>query len=158
MGHIAHLRNSFNQKAHFPKAMIKLIKRDNNLISFLRIEWSLFVKTWISCTKIGGNWLGDSRDHSIFSMYFCYFLISSPWKKACSFFEQTLISIIPGCLVPSLVEIGPVVLLISSMYFRYFIIIPPLKKRQGPSIEQTWILFTLLSAKFGWNWPSNSGK
>ena len=39
-GHIAHLRNSFKQKAYFRKAMIKLIKRDNKLISFLRIECS----------------------------------------------------------------------------------------------------------------------
>ena len=36
-----------------------------------------------------------------------------------------------GCFVPSLIEIGPVVLkrfLNSSMYFRYFIIISPLKR------------------------------
>ena len=35
MGHITHLRNSSNQKAHLRKAMIKLIKKEKNFISFL---------------------------------------------------------------------------------------------------------------------------
>ena len=52
--------------------------------------------------------------------------------------------------MPSLVEIGPVVLekkifKISSMYFRYFLIISPRKKRR------------MLCAKFGWNCPRASG-
>ena len=67
-----------------------------------------------------------------------------------------------GCFVPSLVEIGPVVLektLILSMYFRYFVIISPWK-RAGPFI---WTNLNplhprMLCAKFGWNWPSGSGE
>ena len=44
MGHISHMSYSLNQKAHLRKAMIRLIKK-KNIISFLTIEWSLFVKT-----------------------------------------------------------------------------------------------------------------
>ena len=40
MGHIAHLRNSSNQKAYLLKAIIKFIKRENNIISFLKTERS----------------------------------------------------------------------------------------------------------------------
>ena len=69
-----------------------------------------------------------------------------------------------GCFMPSLVEIGPVVLgkkffLILSMYFHYFIIISPWK-RAWPFI---WTNLNplhpgILCAKFGWNWPSGSGE
>ena len=52
MGQIAHLRNSLNQEAHLRKALIKLIKR-KNIISFLKMEWSLFVKTSLTLVKIG---------------------------------------------------------------------------------------------------------
>ena len=52
MGQIAHLRNSLNQEAHLPKALIKLIRR-KNIISFLKMEWSLFVKTSLTLVKIG---------------------------------------------------------------------------------------------------------
>ena len=43
-------------------------------------------------------------------MYFRYFVIIFPWKTAGSSFEQTEFPFTQGCLVPSLVEIGPVVL------------------------------------------------
>ena len=44
-------------------------------------------------------------------MYFRYFVIISPWKIAgVPSFEQTCIPFTQGCFVPSLVEIGPVVL------------------------------------------------
>ena len=42
----------------------------------------------------------------ILSMYFCYFTIIYP----CPFLRQTCIPITQGCFVPSLIEIGPVVL------------------------------------------------
>ena len=87
------------------------------IISFLITEWSIFVKLWYSFTK--------------------------------------------GCLVPSLVEIVPVVLgkkiLISSMYFCYFVIISPWKRAQ-PFI---WTNFNplyqrMICAKFRWNWHRGS--
>ena len=43
-------------------------------------------------------------------MDFHYSVIISPWKKAGPSFEQTWIPFTQGCFVPSLVEIGPVVL------------------------------------------------
>ena len=43
-------------------------------------------------------------------MYFCYFVIISPWKRWGPSFEQIWILIIDGCFMPRLVEIGPVVL------------------------------------------------
>ena len=60
--------------------------------------------------------------------------------------------------MPSLVEIGPVVL---EKIFRscqiIFIIsqLSPLWEGCGPSFEKTWIP---LSVKFGCNWPSGSGE
>ena len=73
------------------------------------------------------------------SMYFCYFVIISRWKRTRSFICTNFI-LIPFSLVffvPSLVKIGPVVLekddnQISSMYFQCFfsnsVIISPWKK------------------------------
>ena len=43
-------------------------------------------------------------------MYFRYLVIISPWRRAGRSFEQTWIPFTQGCFVPSLVEIGPVVL------------------------------------------------
>ena len=50
MGHITHLRNLFKSINAFWQSfqfIITLIRRRKiNIISFLRITWSLFVKTW----------------------------------------------------------------------------------------------------------------
>ena len=43
-------------------------------------------------------------------MYSRYFVIIFPWKTEGPSFEQTGFPFTQGCLVPSLVEIGPVVL------------------------------------------------
>ena len=87
-----------------------------------------------------------------------------PWKKGGPLFEQNWIPFAQGCFVPSLVEIGLLVLekkifWILSMYFHYFLIISPWKKA-GPFI---WTNLNplhprMLCAKFGWNWPSGSGE
>ena len=140
------------------------------------------------CAKIVWNWISGSEDFLISSMYFCYFLIISPWKRVGPFIWRKLRSPSPKddlclvwlklaqwfwrrrflnfvnafslflnyvplekcgalylnrlespfprrCIVPSLVEIGSVVLerkifLISSMYFRYFAIISPWKRAE----------------------------
>ena len=64
------------------------------------------------CTKIGWNWPSGSgrKDFLILSMYFHYFVIISPWKRAGPSFEQTWIPFTQGYFVPSLFEIGSVVL------------------------------------------------
>ena len=65
------------------------------------------------CAKFGWNWPSGSGEEVefflILSMYFCYFEINSPWKRGASF-EQTWIPLAQGCIVPSLVKIGPEVL------------------------------------------------
>ena len=71
-----------------------------------------------------------------------------------------------GCLVPSLVEIGPVALekwIFESVqcffsvifYFRYFVIISP-REKVWPFIWRNLISLypRMLFAKFGWNWSS----
>ena len=121
MGHIAHLRKQFKSINTY-NYIITLIKRRKNtiIIILMRIKWFFFEQNWIPFTQ--------------------------------------------GCFVPSLVEIGSVVLekkisLISTMYFHYFVIISPWK-RAGPFIWTN--LYPLhprmLCAKFGWNWLSGSGE
>ena len=66
-------------------------------------------------------------------MYFRYFVIISPWKRAGPSSAQTWIPFTQGCLLSNLVEIGSVVLenkffLISSMYFLLFWNYLPLEK------------------------------
>ena len=100
---------------------------------------------------------GSAEDFKILSMYFCYFVIISHWKRAWPFiFTQ-------GCLVPSLVEIGPVVLekkfffKISSVYFRYLVITTPWKRAWPFILTNLNPLYPrMLCTKFGWNWPSGS--
>ena len=83
----------------------------------------------------------------------------------CRFFIWTNLNPFhPRCFVPSLVEIGSVVLekkiiSISSIYFHYFVIISPWK-RAGPIF---WTNLNplhprMLCAKFGWNWLCGSGE
>ena len=67
---------------------------------------------WMLCAKIGWNWLCGSGEENflISSMYFRYFIIISLCKRAGPFIEQTWIPFTQGYFLPSLVEIGPVVL------------------------------------------------
>ena len=62
------------------------------------------------CAKFGWNWPSGSGEEDFvnLSMYYRYFVIISPWKRARTFIWTNLHS--QGCFVPSLVEIGPVVL------------------------------------------------
>ena len=63
------------------------------------------------CAKFDWNWpSGFGEDFLNLSMYFCYIVIISPWKGWTLSYEQTWIPFTQGCFVPSLVEIGPVVL------------------------------------------------
>ena len=51
----------------------------------------------------------EEKIFKILLMYFCYFVISSPWRRGPSF-EQTWILFNQGCFAQSSVEIGLVVL------------------------------------------------
>ena len=118
-----------------------------------------------ACAKIGWNWASGSgeEDFLILSMYFLYFVIISPWKRAGPFIWTNLNPLHPRMLCakfgwnwPS----GSVEedFLISSMFFRYFVIISPWK-RAGPFIWTNLnpLYPRMLCAKFGWNWLSGSG-
>ena len=61
------------------------------------------------CSKFGWNWPIGSGEEDL-KIYFHSFVIISLWKRMRSLFEKTWIPFIKGCFVPSLVEIGPVVL------------------------------------------------
>ena len=79
---------------------------------------------------------------NVFLLFFNY----PPFEKGQGpSFEHTWIPLTQGCFVPSLVEIGPVVLeekILNFIHvFLYFLIISPWKGR-GSSFEVTWIPFT----------------
>ena len=107
------------------------------------------------CVKFDWKWPCGSGegDFSNSSMYFHYFVIISPWKRQSPSFEQSWIR----CIVPSLVEIGQVVLekKISKICQCIFAIIS-LWKRMEPFIwtNLNFLLPRMPCAKFGWNWPS----
>ena len=83
----------------FKSINIKLIKRrKNNIIYFMRIYcffiWRILNPPHPSmlCAKIGWNWLSGSgeEDFLISSVYFHYFIIISPWKRAGPFIWTNL--------------------------------------------------------------------
>ena len=78
----------------------------------------------------------------ISSRYFHYFVIISPWKKSRALHLNKLEFPSPkGCFVPSLVEIGSVVL--EKKIFNFVnVFLSTLGKGHGPSFEQSWIPFT----------------
>ena len=121
---------------------------------------------WMLCAKLGWNWPSGfgEEDFIISSMYFHYFVVISPWKRAGPLIWTNLNPLHQRMLWakfcwnwPS--GSGEEDFLILSMYFCYFVIISPWK-RAGPLI---WTNLNplhprMLCAKFGWNWPSGSGE
>ena len=92
------------------------------------------------CAKFGWNWLSGSgeEDFLILSMYFCFFVIISPWKRSGPFILTNLNLLHPRMHIDKFgwnwsSDSGEEDFLISSMYFRYFVIISPWK-RTGPFI------------------------
>ena len=131
------------------------------------------------CAKFGWKWLsGSGEDFWILSMYFRYFVIICPWKRAGPFIWKNLNSLHPRMLCAkfswtwlsgsgegrflNFVNVfSPFCnyLPFLSMYFSYFTIISPWK-RAGPFIwtELIPLLLRMLCVKFGWNWLSGSGE
>ena len=64
------------------------------------------------CAKFGCNCPSGSEEKYflISSMYYCFFVSISPWKRAGPFIWTIWILFTQRCIVPSLVEIGQVVL------------------------------------------------
>ena len=114
------------------------------------------------CAKFGWNWISGSGEEIflISSMYFHYFVIISPWKRAGPFIWTNLNPLHPRMHCAKfgwnwLSGSGEEDSLISSMYFHHFVIISPWKMA-GPFI---WTKLNPLHsrmhcAKFGWNWLS----
>ena len=79
-------------------------------------------------------------------MYFPYFIIISPWKRAWPFIWTNLNPHHPRMPCLSLVEIGPVVL--EKKIFKFsqctfaISLLSPIRKGRGTSFEQIWITFT----------------
>ena len=62
------------------------------------------------CAKFDLNRPIGSGKFQISTMYFCYFVIIYPGKGCGPTFGQTWIPFSKGCYLPSLIELGPVVL------------------------------------------------
>ena len=77
--------------------------------------------------------------------FFAISQLSPLGKRRGASFRQTWIPFTQGCFVPSLVEIGSVVLEKKIFEFRQCILViallSPLGEGWGPSFEQTWIPF-----------------
>ena len=89
-------------------------------------------------------------------LYHLYYIFLFSYSRL---FICTNVTPLQGCIMLSLVEIGPVVLekifCISSMYFRYFVFISRWKKA-GPL---SWTNLNYIHSRiFNCNWPSASGE
>ena len=86
------------------------------------------------------------RLFKISSMYICFYVFISPWKKAGPFIWTTWNPLTQKCIEPSLVENWPSCSGEEHFshfvkVFYYFVLISSWK-RAGPAFEQPWILFT----------------
>ena len=98
------------------------------------------------------------RRYLNFVNVFSLFRNNFPLKRAGSSFEQILIPFTQECVVPSLIEISPMVLqkeiVNVFLLFRDYLL---LEKGRGPSFKQTCIQSPKdVLVKFSWNWPSRS--
>ena len=129
-----------------------------------------FVHTLIPFTKnalcqVWLNWSSGSWEEDLISsMYFCYFVIISPWKRAGPFIWTNLNPLHPrmhcakfGWNWPS--GSGEKDFFNFVNVFLLFVIISPWK-RVGPFMWTNLnpIYPRMQCAKFGWNWPSGSGE
>ena len=113
------------------------------------------------CAKFGWNWpSGSKEDFLILSIYFRYFVIISHWTLGKGRVLWTPLS--QECFVPSLVEIGPVVLKKKMKMWKVYdnanndngqILI----RKAHLSLWFRWanLYPRMFYAKFCWNWPNN---
>ena len=114
------------------------------------------------CAKFGWNWPSGSgeEDILILSMYFRFFVITSPWKMVGPFIWRKL-----NLLHPRMVEIGSVLIWrrflnfvnVFSLFRNYI----PLEKGGGvASFEKNLnpLHPKMHCANFGWNWLNGSGE
>ena len=144
------------------------LREEKTIINFMTFHW-FFICTNLNslyprmlCAKFDWNWPSGSGDEDflISSMYFRYFVIISPWKRAGSFIWINLNPLYPRMLWLKLAQwfwIRRCLKFINvfSLFPNYL----PLE-RTGLFI---WTNLNLLHprmhcAKFDWNWPSDSGE
>ena len=166
-GHIAHLRNHFNQEIHLSKDMIipQCWMREKNHFLFKNRMLPLFVKTSVpytpGCSVLYlveiGPVVMEKKNFYFFKFRQCIFAISfSPLGKGCgpSFEQQPWILYTQRCFLPSFVEIGIVVL--ERKLFKFFWTF--LLDHYSLPLENFLLYPSILCIKFGWNWPSDSRK
>ena len=71
---------------------------------------ALSLNSWMICAKFDWNWPRCSREKDFLNVGNVFSLLSPLGKGHRPSFDQTCITIIQGCFVPSLVEICPVAL------------------------------------------------
>ena len=97
-------------------------------------------------------------------MYFHYFVIISPWKRAGPFIWTNLNPLYPRMLCVKFgwnwsCGSGEEDCLTSSMYFRYILNYRPLEKGGALYLNKLETLHPrMLCVKFSWNWASGSGE
>ena len=133
MGHIAHL--SFHYfEIIFP------CKRTRPFI------WTKLnsLHSRLLCAKFSWNKPSGSRGEDFnLTMYFRYFVIISPWKRAWPFIWRNLNSLYSRkCLFDWFWPSGSEKIFEFRRYIFAISLLSPIGKGLGPSFEQTWIPFT----------------
>ena len=128
IGHIAHLRKQFKSINTYDYIITLINRRKKTLLTLLEFTFSPFEETWIPFTRMhcaDRDWLKLAqwfwrRRFFNFVNVISRFRNYLPFEKggASSSFEQIYIPFTQGCFVPSLVEIGPVVLEKKIFKFR----------------------------------------
>ena len=149
--------------------IITLIIWGKNIISFLSMKWSLFLKNLnpihsiMLCAKCGWNRPSGSReeDFLISSKNFTILLLCPLLKGRSPFFNKLESPSSKNALFQVWLILVSVsreeIFFISSMYFRYFVIISTrkqvldLNKLESPPTKDAL-------CQFGWNWFSGSGE
>ena len=129
--------------------IIALIKRrqinyllyENCMLLYLKKIWITFTQGYF-LPNFGWNWSSGSGIEDFLILLFLNYL---PLEIDTSF-QETWIHFIQGCMVPGLVEIGPVLLEKKILNFANVLLLflnyLPLQIEQGSSFEHTWIPFT----------------
>ena len=119
MGHIAHLRKQFKSINTYDYIITLIKRRKKNIIKLMRIYWFFIWRNLnpyhprtLNCAKIVWNQLSD-----FFNFVNVFWLFHNYLPFAKGPIEQNWIPFTQGCFVPSLIEIGSVVL--EKMMFKF---------------------------------------
>ena len=136
------------------RAWLFILKKNLNFL-YPRMLYARFGWNWPCNTEV--------ENFQIFSIYFNYFAIISPWGRVLAFICTNLNSIYPRMLCTKFGWNWS-----SSFkerifeYFQYnfpISLLSPLWEGLSPAwTNLNLLLLRMLCAKFGWNWPSHSGE